>query len=269
MKKGWFIGCGIAGVLGIGVCAGVIGIFVYGIFSITQPVVDASEEFLRLLGQEKIAEAYGSTSAGYRAQQDEESFTLAVKQVGLTKYASASWSNRQIKNQQGSTAGTVTNKDGGTSPIALTLIQEDGQWKVASVNYSGVDLTTIKTKLALPADDELRKLATQSLLDFDQAVQAKDFAPFHETLSDPLKKAMTPAKLQDAFQVFVDKQIGIAGIKDVAPTYDAPPVINDKGELILVGRYPTQPVPVRFTLEYIRERGNWKLTTINVNVGKG
>src|SRR4051794_28393997 len=103
MRKGWAVGCGIAGILGAFVCAGfgilffggVVGIL-GGVFALTQPVVDASDEFLGRLGQGRIAEAYASTADGYRAQQDEPSFTAAVKQLGLTQYSSVSWQNRQL-----------------------------------------------------------------------------------------------------------------------------------------------------------------------------
>ena len=141
MKKGWLIGCGVA-ILVIALCAGLGTMFVAGIFGLTQPVVDASNEFLALLGQGKIGEAYASTADGFRAQQDESSFTAAVKQLGLTEYASASWQSREINNNEGSVEGTVTTKGGGTKPIAIRLVKENGKWKVVSVRYGGVDLAT-------------------------------------------------------------------------------------------------------------------------------
>src|SRR5262245_8448973 len=155
MKKSWLIGCGIAAVLGLAVCAGV-GVLVYsgfkGVMAMSQPVVDGAEEFLGLLGQGKIAEAYASTANGFRTQQDKASFTAAVKQLGLTEYASASWNNRQFQNQTGSVEGTVTTKSGGTAPAALQLVNEEGKWKVAGVRYGGVDLVTIKAKAPVPPE---------------------------------------------------------------------------------------------------------------------
>ena len=144
MKKGWIIGCGVLGVLSVGLCTGIIGVFVYGIFSLTQPVVDASNEFLTLVGQGKIADAYASTTSNYRETQDEESFEFAVKQHGLTKFASASWNNRHIKNNEGTTAGTITSIDGIATPVAMRLFQEDGKWKVASIQVNGVELASVR-----------------------------------------------------------------------------------------------------------------------------
>ena len=60
MKKGSLIGCGIVGILGLGLCVALGAVFVGGIFALTRPVVDASEQFLALLGQGRIADAYES-----------------------------------------------------------------------------------------------------------------------------------------------------------------------------------------------------------------
>src|SRR5947207_9317814 len=101
MKSHSLIGCGVAATLGVGLCVGLGVLLVGGIFALTRPVVDASEQFLDLLGQGRFAEAYASSADGFRAQQDEASFTGAVKQLGLTDYSSASWHNRQIENWNG------------------------------------------------------------------------------------------------------------------------------------------------------------------------
>jgi hypothetical protein len=144
MKKGWLIGCGVVAIVGIGVCAGLGVLFVGGTFALTQPVVDASEEFLALLGQDKIAEAYASAAAGFRAQQDEASFAGAVRQLGLTDCASVSWHSRQVENQEGTAEGTVTTRNGSTKPVSMRLVREGDRWAVVGVRYGGVDLAAIK-----------------------------------------------------------------------------------------------------------------------------
>jgi hypothetical protein len=157
MKAGWLIGCGIAGVLGVGLCAGLVALFVVGIFALTRPVVDASEQFLALLGRGQIAEAYASAADGLRAQQDEASFTGAVHQLGLTEYSSASWHSREIENQYGTAEGTVTTKSGGTKPVFVRLVWEGGKWAVVGVRYGGVDLMTVKAPPPVPPAAELER----------------------------------------------------------------------------------------------------------------
>ena len=268
MNKGWIIGCAIAAILGIALYAGLGALFFGGIFTLTKPVVDSSEEFLGLLGQGKVAEAYASTSSGFRAQQDEASFAKAVKDLGLTDYSSASWGNRSIKNSEGLTEGTVTSKSGGTSPVSIQLVKEGDKWKIVGVRYAGVDLTTIKAPLPIPSEAELRSMAKEALLDFNQAVKARDFSAFFAKISDSWKKQTTPGELANAFQEFSDKKIDIGSIAALTPLFDSPASTNEKGFLVLIGHYPTKPSVVRFTLKYIHETAGWKLIAIEVNVGK-
>jgi hypothetical protein len=267
MKKGWLIVGGIVALVLLGLCLGLGGLFFSGIFALTQPVVDASEEFLSLLGQGRITEAYAATADGFRVQQNEPSFTVAVQQLGLTDYASVSWHSRQIKNQEGSVQGTVTTKNGSTKPIAVQLIREGDKWKVVGVRYGGVDVVAIKATLPVPSPAQLEVMVRDALLSFNQAVQAKDFTTFYGNLSNVWKKQTTPDKLQEIFQEFIDKQINLDFIKNLKPQLARPSKVNSTGILVIAGSYSGIP-PLEFQLEYTQERGDWKLISLSVKVGK-
>ena len=110
----------------------------------SQPVADVSEDFLALISQGEVAEAYASASEGFRAEQDEASFTQAVKQLGLTDYSSVSWDSRQVENREATVEGIVTTKGRGTYLVSIRLVYEGGRWAVAGVRYRGVELAAIK-----------------------------------------------------------------------------------------------------------------------------
>jgi hypothetical protein len=149
MRTAWVIGGVLAGVffLFFIACAGFVVVLVGGVMTATQPVVDASDEFLALLGRGEVAQAYAATSSGFRAQQDEASFTAAVERLGLAGASSPSWHSREIKHVNGSgeglVKGTVRTKDGRTRPIVLRLIEEGGTWKIVGVRFDGVDLERV------------------------------------------------------------------------------------------------------------------------------
>jgi hypothetical protein len=69
------------------------------VFWLSGGAVEASDEFLALIGQEKIEEAYQSTATAFRSQQDAATFSATVRGIGLTRYQSASWTNRQISRE--------------------------------------------------------------------------------------------------------------------------------------------------------------------------
>jgi hypothetical protein len=264
MNRKRLIGCGAASVLGFGLFVGVGVAFVGGIFALTRPVVDASEQFLALLGREKFAEAYASAADGFRARQGEREFAAAVKQLGLTDYSSATWHSRQIDNQDGVAEGTVVTKEGGTKAVSVRLVREGGKWAVVAVRYGGIDLATIKPAPAPPPEAELEMMTSEALLEFNRAVRAKDFAAFYGTLSDLWKKQTTPERLRRAFQVFIDKEVDVAAINQSKPHFSRAEV-NDTGLLVVAGEYPTQPSRVVFELEYARE-SSWKLAGLSVSV---
>jgi hypothetical protein len=261
------ISYGVAAVAGIGLCVALGFLFVGGVFALTRPVVDASENFLAQLGRGELAEAYAAAADGLRARQDEASFVGAVEQLGLTEYARASWTRRGIENQEGSAEGTVFTKGGVAKPIALQLVREGGRWAVVGVRYGGVDLATVQASPAVPPGPERERLVAESLLGFNGAVRARDFTAFYRTLSELWKKETTPKQLQQTFQVFLDRDIDIGPVKDLKPRI-ARASVNDRGVLAVAGHYPTRPSRVQFDMEYVRESGAWKLSGITVNVGK-
>jgi hypothetical protein len=292
MTKRGLIGCGIVGLLGLGGCVGLGVVFVGGVFALTQPVVDASEQFLSSIGRGKTAEAYAAAAEGLRARLDEASFAAAVRQLGLTDYAAASWHSRTIENQEGTAEGSVTTKAGGTRPISVRLVREGGRWAVLGVRYGGVDLVTAtarppappgagpgpsggaeraaaKAPPAVTSGAELERMAEEALLNFNQAVRAKDFTAFYGTLADAWKAETSPQQLRQAFREFIDKGVDIGAIKDVKPRLAHPAAVNGRGLLVIAGHYPTRPSRVGFELKYAREAGVWKLAGITVEVGNG
>ncbi len=268
MKKGAVIGIGIGcGVLLIGIlaCAGLFGGLAWFGFGMYKETTAAADSFLNQIGSGDIKGAYDSSAATLRQEQTLEQFTTTVKTLGLTEYQSAQWTGFNIVNDQGTLQGTMTTKTGTTVPLTVTMIKEGGTWRISGVSSSakaGVELGA--DSKPLPSDDELKKLATKSLLDFNKSVQTNDFKPFYETLSELWKRQTTPEKLRDAFKQFVDKKVDIGLIAKSTPVFDKKPAVGADGILELNGYYPTKPFKVRFELKYTYEHPDWKLTGIHV-----
>jgi hypothetical protein len=245
-------------------CAGLVGGIFYWVLTATGGAAEEADRFFTLLGQGKVTEAYQSTATAFRGQQNEEDFTRVVKELGLNDYASASWSNRSVRNNQATLKGTVQTKSGGSIPLEVNLVYEGGQWKVLNFNGPVAGGQVGKPPRRIPSNDELQKLTAQTLLDFNQAIQDKDFTAFHRKGSTPFREQLSPAKLQMTFQKFIDLEINLGGIKNVEPIFDQPPEIDKDGNLALSGYYPTKPFRVRFHLKYTYEHPAWKLIGIQV-----
>jgi hypothetical protein len=118
----------------------------------------------------------------------------------------------------------------------------------------------------LPSDKELKALALDSLLAFNVAIQTKSFESFHGQIAKLWQKEVTPEKLLEIFQSFIDKEIDIAPIAKLEPAFEGTPAINEDGLLMIKGAYPMKPSKVLFELKYIQENERWKLVGINVHV---
>ena len=267
-KKAVLLGCGGAAVLLL-ICGGVLGVIGYLAIRATTPAVEAAENFLSLLANDKMAEAYALTSSALKGQQSEAQFAANAKKLRLTDYRSVIFWQRNLTNNVAELSGTMTTKDGGSVPISLKLVQEDGKWVVLSMGGAEAGAAAaVKAPQAptIPPEEEVRKLVKESLLDFNQGVQAGEFAAFREKTAQPFQKQFAVEQLREVFKDFIDQKINVATIANLQPVFEEGPTLNEDGRLVVSGYYPTKPNRVIFKLQYAYEDPSWKIISINVQV---
>lgn len=118
----------------------------------------------------------------------------------------------------------------------------------------------------LPSPETMRTLTTETLLAFNRAIRAKNFAPFHkEQLSRQFGADFTPEALLETFQPFIENDVNIGGVEHVDPVFDPEP--STEGDVMtLKGFYPTRPMRVLFDLSYVLEAGKWRLHGLSVRL---
>ena len=116
----------------------------------------------------------------------------------------------------------------------------------------------------VPTERGLEALVKASLLSFNDANITGNYTVFHAKLSKPFRDQFPPDRLQQAFKEFADKQIDIELIGALKPTYDPEPLVDPSGRLVVRGWFPTEPMRVAFSLDFIPSDGEWKLISINV-----
>jgi serine/threonine protein kinase len=146
----------------------------------------------------------------------------------------------------------------------LTYIHESSAWMIMGINVEVIPF--VENTGRVPTNNEINKLALDSLLLFNAAIQTKSFDNFHVKIAKLWQQQVTPEKLLQIFHSFIDKRINIALIVKEEPDFDETPSVNGDGLLVLKGSYPTQPNKVFFELKYIFEDESWKLVGINVQV---
>jgi hypothetical protein len=146
----------------------------------------------------------------------------------------------------------------------LTYIYEASAWKIMGINVQAAP--SVENTGEVPTANEVKKLALDSLLLFNVAIQTKSFDNFYAKISQLWQKEVTPADLLQIFRGFIDQNVNIALIVKEKPAFDETPAVNSDGILVLKGSYPTQPNKVFFELKYVFEDESWKLVGINVRV---
>ncbi len=142
-----------------------------------------------------------------------------------------------------------------------SYVYQAGGWKPLGVGV----VKEAATGRAAPAPADAQRLVLQTLQEFSDAVSANDFSALHARGSTPLRKQLTPAKLKESFAAFVDQKINVVALmKSKTAEFDGQPSIDDDGVLVLKGTYQGKSGPIRFTVKYVFEDGEWRWLALNV-----
>jgi hypothetical protein len=147
----------------------------------------------------------------------------------------------------------------------LKYLPEGKTWKLIGINLDVQPVETAEVKA--PSEAECKALVRESLLAFNAALQAKNFAAFHKTIVTGWQKQVSPEKLQEQFQGFIDKEIDLAPVAKLEPEFSKPPAVDEDGLLLLEGTYSDGKRGLSFDLAYLFEAPKWRLAKINVHLG--
>ena len=123
---------------------------------------------------------------------------------------------------------------------------------------------SVQAQNRVPSPNALESLVKATLLTFNDANVTGIYTVFHAKLSKPFRDQFPPEKLEKVFAEFRQKQIDVESIAALVPVYDPAPQVDKDGHLIVQGYFPTEPMRLRFDLDYIPSDGEWKLVGINV-----
>jgi hypothetical protein len=269
---------------------------------------EAAKTFFDQITAGRTEEAYASAAFGFRAQQSRAFFASMLKELGLTAVASVRYEALDAPDARtAKVRAQITTQTGREVPLVVTLIQEDGAWRVFALKSPRDPQTgLVQNRFSIvgrgpefvepidrqPAPDEatVKALVLETLLRFNAAVQEKSFLGFFEKCSlawqdqlvtgevlpgtpRTMRRALTDtqkeigaAKLQRAFQPFIDQQIDLSAIAKIEPTFDAPARVTTDGLLVVSGEFPTKPYRVIFGLKFMYELPKWKVFGLDVTL---
>ena len=118
---------------------------------------------------------------------------------------------------------------------------------------------------AILTEDELRPVASETIRDFDAAVQQGDFSDFYSTVSEMWQRQITAADLDKAFASLAEKKNDYKLQRDAPLTFSSKPTVKDE-VLEINGSYQNvKGKNIAFRLRYVEENNVWKLLGIRLN----
>lgn len=126
---------------------------------------------------------------------------------------------------------------------------------------------------SIPSQSTLQAMVKETTADFAQAINAGDFSEIYSKASTDFQNTYTQDQMKNVFKTFIDNKSrvlpSLSKAASTEPEFTTPPAIRtEQGLSILVvnGRFPTKPIPVKFEYEYVLRDGVWKMLKLVVKM---
>ena len=257
------------------VIAACIGSLELWVATSTTDSAAVADEFITRLENRKISEAYASTSALFRAEQEEWQFESVVDRIGVINFSMNPWRDRTLEREDKTAAlkGVILERSVHFIPVRLTLVWEDHRWKINTLTGpSRIGVGAGTWFQLLPTRKERDDLVRVTIADFADAVTNSDFTEFYETTGRGFQISIALNSLIATYGWMIDEELDLSGMKDVSPVYDSrttkkAPTFEKTiaGDVYVVSGYlPTKPDPTAFLFRYVYQHPEWKLYKILV-----
>lgn len=124
-----------------------IGLILGIAFYATSGLADAVNDQLSAIRSGDYAKAYSYTSSEYQKKSSLNDFKKFIENSpALKKNERIFINNRKFTNENGFVKGTLTSKDGTSTPIEYELIKEHGEWKILEINATATNNTKSTSK---------------------------------------------------------------------------------------------------------------------------
>ncbi len=125
----------------------------------------------------------------------------------------------------------------------------------------------------IPADSVIQSMVKDTTADFTNAIDTGNFGPLYEKSSSDFQSTFTEDQLKVQFLSFIiNKKRVLPSLNKAQETTavfsPSPSIRTENGLSILVvnGKFPSKPFPVKFEYEYVKRDGEWKMLKLVINM---
>jgi hypothetical protein len=259
-RPGWQRFAIVIGCIAVSICA-----LVALALRLTAGLATTADGFFAAMSVHDFNRAKSYLAEDFKASTNEADLEQFFQHSALAHYAKSTWSSRSIVNDRGRLEGSVVTTSGGVVPLEITLIKENGEWRIYSLKKPQAGLASAETPK--PSTEDQVRLIKATTHAFANAVARKDFNAFYGGISGLWQKQITPAQMGKSFQSFVDSGANLLVLDRLDPVITGTDFDSD-GLLVVSGRYLTSPSTFKFENRYLYEGLDWKLAGLHVNLVK-
>ena len=242
----------------------------------------AAQLFFAQVAAGRLDAAFADSAFFFQKEQTAREFEAAARELGFIGSTIVKAEAPDIAGRIAKVGATLRTAEDREFPLVVTLNRERGAWRVFSLKSPvntetgvaenrftwigrGLDPRSALDR-PLPGERAVRELATETLLQFNDAIQQRTFEDFYEVTARAWQQQLTLGMLTRTFEGFIDQRTNLAAIKDTEAVLEHPPHLDSDGLLIVSGSYPTKPHRVRFSLKFFYEMPNWRVFGLDVKL---
>lgn len=124
-------------IFGLIVGGSLLAAILYYALSGTRDIVKSADRFLTQVAAGRYSTAYGEMSGGFRSRVGQTDFERRVRDAGLDRYVSATWSSRRVKSDWARAYGTIATRGGGSVPMRFDFVYDGQYWVVSDFFVTG------------------------------------------------------------------------------------------------------------------------------------
>ena len=242
----------------LGIVAAIV-LLVGAVFYFTAGLVETADAFFAAVKRGDMATARSFLSEDFKANTDEAALREFLAKTTLANFKESHWSDREISNGRGEMHGSITTESGGSVPLTIVLVKEDGAWKIYNMKKPSAGASIADGTDTVPGKAEQLALAKLTMHDFAATVHGGSMAHFRGTTSQLWQRQFPLEKFEDAFKSAYTMRAVFDAIGDTDPEITPATALGEHGELLIRGRFPTAPDSVEFDAKYVHEGVAWKL----------
>jgi hypothetical protein len=259
LKITLLVGLGLAGFFGAA-----LGLSV----ALTSGMTKTADQFFLAVKEHDLARARGFLSEEFKAGTSEQDFAAFLAKSALDRFDEASWSSRSMTNGTGTLEGSVTTDTGGTVPLSLSFVKENGEWRIYALRRSSAGLDTQSTSPGVPSRAEAVELVKAAFRLYAASVNTKDMSGFHAGVARAWQRQMTVQQMNEAFANAIATGNDYTVLDRLTPRLAREPTLGEEGALVLEGDYPGLKAPFTFKLKFVNEGLSWKLMRLGYSASK-